>query len=336
MALPRRALRAMPMTEFFLAALLGVPVVVGILHSGDAGRSVDSSSAIHELHECPIEGLAVSTEGRTLASASRDGTVKLWDLESRRSRSVVASSRAGFSSVAFAPDGRLLVSGALDGRVQIGDLDYGTAPRVLSGHLQAVRAVAVSPDGARAVSGGDDRTIRIWSLPEGHEQLVLRGHAGIQGLAFSPDGRTLASAGTDGQVVFWDVESGRIREHFDGGTGALWSLSFSPDGRSLAVGGSGSITVRELASGRSRTWHVDRRIVTCVKYLGDAALVSAGFDGDVIVWDLAGPIARIRSQFRSHPGGVKAMAVSPDGTTIFSGGGDGVLRVWWEAGPTSS
>ncbi|SIO30503.1 WD domain-containing protein, G-beta repeat-containing protein [Singulisphaera sp. GP187] len=310
------------------AAILTI-LVVGISLSGQAGSEEGER---HELgvHASPVEGVSFAPDGRTVASASRDGAVMVWDLASKSARRVVGRTMAGFSCVAFSPDGSLLVAGGLADGVLILNPATGAILTTLARSYGAVRDVAFSPDGASVAAAGDDGVIRIWNVVSGQQTLSLRGHTGlVASLAFAPDGRTLASAGTEDGAILWDLGTGQLRERLQEDPGSLASLAFTRDGRALALGGVGCITLHELATGRSRTWKSPQGRVTSVRFLHDGlTLASSGLDGSISFWNLSPTEILPRVTLHSHKGGVKSMAVSPDGTTLISGGNDDAVKMW--------
>ncbi|AGA31431.1 WD40 repeat-containing protein [Singulisphaera acidiphila DSM 18658] len=312
-----------------LMAILAI-LVVGVSLSSQAGSEEESNRDELGVHESPVEGVAYAPDGRTVASASRDGAVMIWDLASRRSRRVVTRTVAGFSSVAFSPDGSRLVVGGLADGVKVLDPVTGETLATLAKSFGAVRDVTFSPDGASVAVGGDNGLIQIWNLDSGQLTRTLRGHVGlVANLAFAPDGRSLASAGIEDGAILWDLDTGRIRQRLQVDSGALSSLAFTRDGRTLAMGGMGCITVYELATGRSRTWTSPQGRVTSVRFLPDGlGLASSGLEGSIAFWSISPTEILPRFTLRGHKGGVKAMAMSPDGMTLISGGNDDTVKMW--------
>jgi hypothetical protein len=183
--------------------------------------------------------VAFSPDGRRLASASYDGTVKLWDADTGQEVLTLRGHSGRVTSVAFSPDGRRLASANDDGTVMLWDAATGQEVLTLRGHSYSVGSVAFSPDGRRLASANDDGTAKLWDADTGQEVLTLRGHSQrVSSVAFSPDGRRLASAGwTDRAVMLWDADTGQERLTLRGHSEGVWGVAFSPDGRRLATVG---------------------------------------------------------------------------------------------------
>jgi WD40 repeat protein len=164
-------------------------------------------------HSQDVWCLAFRPDGRRLASASLDGTVKIWRWEGTRLNlnqqplCTLPVRPWGFGNrVTFTSDGERLVMGGEERTVQIWDLRTGQLRQSLSGHTGNVVAVAASRDGRWIASAGEDTTIRLWEATTGRPRHTLRGHTGLaMSLAFSPDSRRLVSGSRDHTVKVWDL-----------------------------------------------------------------------------------------------------------------------------------
>ncbi|MHC1767236.1 MAG: WD40 repeat domain-containing serine/threonine protein kinase [Verrucomicrobiia bacterium] len=167
-----------------------------------SGRVITSFSAVEGA--VPMQPLAVTSDGRRLATGSPEGRVRVWDIASRQ---LVARSpwRVRFvNDLAFSPDGKLLALAEQPGSIVLWDLSGRRPPRKLGGHAGSVNRLAFSPDGRTLASGGMDHTIRLWHPEIDQEVAVLKGHSEwVWCVAFADHGNALFSGSRDGTLKLW-------------------------------------------------------------------------------------------------------------------------------------
>ncbi|MBI1922757.1 T9SS type A sorting domain-containing protein [Candidatus Poribacteria bacterium] len=280
------------------------------LASGGGGRyeiriwDVATSKQIYTLtgHTAQIKDLAFRNNG-DLASASEDGTVRLWDVpaqgEIRRFNGHVG---AAVTSVAFSPDGKRLVSGSSDRTLKLWEADTGKLLKTFEGHKDVVWSVAFSPTREVIASGSEDRTVRLWNALDGSLLQTFTGHTErVWSVAFHPSGAQIASGSWDGTVRVWNVEQNAPlplpiqlpipQKPFATYDREVLSVSFSPDGRLLAIGlvdkgNDNTLKLWEVATARElRSFDTKAKQDVAFSPDGLRFAVAGAADGTVTIWN---------------------------------------------------
>jgi len=328
-------------TEMGRRGFLGVGV-------GAAAVLLISSSGCvlsHKAHEGAVQSLALTPDGKLLASGSLDGKIKLWSVPERKLTLVLVpktdrqTNTPAIKSLAISPDGKILVSAA-QREATIWSLPDG---RQLSA-LQAandITALAISPNSATLISASDTSTtpynrenIKLWSLSDG-----LAG-ASIQSpddhflaLAISRDGKVLASGSRNKTIKLWSIPDGKPLLTFNAGneghSDSIGVLAVHPDGASLISGSSDrTIKIWSMPEGRIiRTLRGHSEIVDALALTPDGRILASGsWDKTIKLWSI--PDGQLVSTLTGHEGFVASVVISPDGKTLISGGYDRQITLW--------
>jgi WD40 repeat protein len=294
-------------------------------------RESDARTTLHG-SELPVTCVTFAPDGNTLASASADDVVKLWDVPTGRvltTLKVRSKEAEPGVSVAFSSAGTLLTMGASNGPVLLCDVAGRRVVASLAAHLAGSEQMAFSPDGQILAALNLGGTITLWDVATRRQTAALRMHNAPVSVAFAPDGKTLAVGAWDDTVTLWQVSTQRRIATLRGHRGRIFQIAFSPDGRSLASAGDDATvklwdtqTHQEIA-----TLQGHRATVYAVAFSPDGrTLASGSMDGTVKLWDMA--TKQERAMFRGHRRAVSSVAFSPDGKTLASGSWDGTVKLW--------
>ena len=293
----------------------------------------DRAKAIVYAHHAPVYKVAASRDGRRVASASQDGTVRVSDVTDGKT-SIVERLKAPVIDLAFSPDEAQIASvGGLDGAVAVTSLRSHRRrvllqlPEGSTGQVYA-RSVEYDRRGEQLLIAASDDTARIIPV-HGGTPSVLHAGSTVQVARFSRDARRVVTAG-EGVAQIWDVANGLpsspavVLAH----RAYIQDAAFSPRGDRVATAGAdGAVKIWSLPGGKLlRTMQLALQPIYAVQFsAGGERVVSAAADGVVRVSDVRGlPIAELRG----HVGRAYDAGFSDDGTTVYSGGEDGTVRTW--------
>ncbi|NEO97636.1 MAG: TIR domain-containing protein [Symploca sp. SIO2E9] len=286
-----------------------------------------------EGHHEAVESVSFSPDGQTIATASLDHTVKLWNRHGHLIRTLEGHQDA-VMVVAFSPDSQIVATGSLDKTVKLWNLE-GKLLKTLKGHTDGVVSISFNPLNKASQQGfsqviataGYDRTVRVWTL-DGKLQQTLSEHTGIvRVVRFSPDGQTIASAGSDGIVRFWNRQ-GQVSATLERQDDEIRDISFSSDGQTLA-------TVSLDQNVKLWNWPEGVLIKTIPTYSygilslsfspNGQTIATAGKDNTVILWNLEGMQTAI---LKGHQGRVNSISFNPDGKLLASASNDNTVKIW--------
>ncbi|WDD32958.1 AAA-like domain-containing protein [Nostoc sp. UHCC 0926] len=283
-----------------------------------------------EGHSEEVFSVVFSPDGKTLASASRDNTIKLWNLDTGKEITTLTGHSSWVNSVVFSPDGKTLASASRDNTIKLWNLHTGKEITTLTGHSSWVNSVVFSPDGKTLASASRDNTIKLWNLHTGKEITTLTGHSSwVNSVVFSPDGKTLAFASRDNTIKLWNLHTGKEITTLTGHSSWVNSVVFSPDGKTLAFASrDNTIKLWNLHTGKEITTLTGHSSwVNSVVFSPDGkTLAFASRDNTIKLWNLH--TGKEITTLTGHSSWVNSVVFSPDGKTLAFASRDNTIKLW--------
>jgi len=295
-----------------------------------------------------VTAIATSTEAPDmLISASRDRSIIVWTLKREEDNYGVPSKRLRghghfVQDVAISSDGQFALSGSWDGTLRLWDLQTGQTTRRFLGHTKDVLSVAFSADNRQIVSGSRDKTINLWNtLGQLKYTISEEGHTEwVSCVRFSPNmnAPVIVSAGWDKIVKVWNLTQCKLKKNLIGHTGYVNTVTISPDGSLCASGGKdGTAMLWDLNEGKHLSSLNAGDVIHALVFSPIRYWLCAATASNIMIWDLESKVCvdEFKPDFHTAERGRKAVPIqcislswSADGTTLFAGYTDNIIRVW--------
>jgi WD40 repeat protein len=288
----------------------------------EINTSTISKQATLSGHKHHINAVSFSPNSQHIATASSDGTVRIWNLTGKQL--VYFKPGAQVYAANFSPDGQRIVTANRGRQGALWDF-YGNRLATLKGHQRSVNGANFSSDGVYVLTTSADNTARIWRISN-RQVVVLRGHQdAVINAGFNQDGKYIITASFDKTSRIWDL-SGRQLAVLRGHQNRINTASFSPDGQKI-------ITASD--DNTARLWNLSGRMLLSLKHEGWVSTAKFSRDGQKIltashdmtarIWSISGqPLAVLKG----HEDGVYDATFSPNGKCIVTSSGDNTVRIW--------
>jgi WD40 repeat protein len=288
-------------------------------------------------HRSPIAGVAFAPDGRRIVSKSKDGTTRIWDVETGDALRVITDANAAEQVWLSAEESGLILKDpnnhlTINLEHDIVEVQEGgneARKATLIGHNQRVTTYAFSPDGTKLVTGAEDHTVRVWELVRASAEDAVEHPGGVTAVAAAQDGARAISGGADGVFRVWDLRAGIETATLEGHRDRINALSITPDGqRAVSASSDATLKVWDLSKGvelLSLSGH--NGSVKALAVTADGRhTISAGEDQTLKAWDLAS--GRERSSVEGPQSWYPAITIAPDGRIAAAAYRDHCLRVW--------
>jgi WD40 repeat protein len=289
------------------------------------------SSLILRGHKGPIHCAEFSPDGKQLASASNDHTVRVWNVESAQQVECYRTHNDWVRAVAYSPDGKRLASAGDDDRIFFWNLATQQCIHEHVGNGCYIYKVVFAQNGKTLTLATSDNQIYHFDLVKSTWQ-QWRGHTSlVADVAYSPDSAFVASASYDATLRVWEVATGQCRRMLE--NPGICAITFSRNGTQLAASNQSTILVWDFPSFQpQRLLHnglshdASRRVFSIVYTLDDKYIVAGTEDRYVVIWDVTRGV-RVHT-LCGHTEMVRHVALSPDGKSILSTSHDHTIRIW--------
>lgn len=302
---------------------------------------------VHPLngHSDSVKVIAISTDGRMLASGSSDKTIKLWNLSTGELLHNMEANIIVVKYIVFSPDGQTLVScgkfEAADGNIKLWDVSTGKLKKTIREGLanSGIFSCNISPDG-QTLAIGQLGAVKLWNLHVGEELNILEADGlQVNSLAFSSDGQFLVAGCIQGDIRIWDWRNQKLLRTIKQSSNfidfvtsffrkVLWCITISPNGQVIASAGENlPLTLWNFNSGTK--WHTPLKSgadIHSIAFSPDGQFLASGSqDKTMSIWNIHTGDLLYTSD---HVGEVNCVAFSPDHETLISADNSGIIKIW--------
>lgn len=240
----------------------------------------------------PIHCLDISPDGDWIISASKDGSLRLWESRTGKEKKHFVGHENAVRNCVFDRKGLLIVSASDDKTLKVWDVETGKEKMTLKGHEQPVRGCDFSPHSDRVVSASEDGTVRLWDLVSGKE---IGSFPGIKGrflsCKFSPYGEYVIACSSEDAIYLYEVSSRLERSKLIGHSNEVNSAVFSQDGHQiLSAGQDGLLILWDIKSGKAiQKFKSDRHqypVFSCAFSPSGKQMISTSSDWQGWMWEI--------------------------------------------------
>ncbi|MCC5663103.1 AAA-like domain-containing protein [Nostoc sp. CHAB 5784] len=301
-----------------------------------------------QAHQQRILSIDVNQDAKKLATGSKDGTLKVWDISDKSFDNLanLPTGQSSVNNVRFIRDDEIATSGE-DGTVRFWDLSTKKEKLIINAHKRCdknvptpaiecdiyqptIKSLNFSPKTNQIATAGDDGLAKLWKL-DGSLVTTFRGHKGrVNSVTFSPDGERIATSGDDGTIRLWN-SSGKQLQEFPANSEGVETVRFhqTKDNILAAANKNGTVKLWNTQGKLLAEFKGHQGSVVSIRFSPKGRsniLATAGRDDATVrLWNLdEKPLLKLDG----HQGKVRSVRFSPDGTRIVTGSEDGTVRLW--------